>query len=91
MINLANYVTKIWKHADQPVVTSSSPVGNGWVLQDGAYAIKWYDGDQVPNNLSQLLEDNIQNTDDADDDTLEYNPENDEPGSDDEYDNVHYL
>ena len=29
--------------------------GNGWILKDGKCQIEWYDGDQVPRVLGQVL------------------------------------
>ena len=46
----------MWKLANQAVTIQSSPFGNGWLLEDNVYRIHWYEGDQVPRNLGQLVE-----------------------------------
>ena len=55
-IKRANFVAKLWKSANQAVPIQSSPVGSGWLLEDNVYRIHWYEGDQVPRNLGQLVE-----------------------------------
>ena len=55
-IKRANFVDKLWKSANQAVPIQSSPVGSGWLLEDNVYRIHWYEGDQVPRNLGQLVE-----------------------------------
>ena len=67
----ANCVAAMWKRADRRSPASYSPDGHGWNLRDGSYDLAGYDGEQVPRNLSQLLDSNIQAPDAADDEDNE--------------------
>ena len=62
-IKRANYVAMVWKNAQRPLPVTVSPVNNGWALDKGSYIINWYDGDQLPQNLSQLLGNNLDDPD----------------------------
>ena len=50
-----NYVTSVWKNASLPNPCVVKPEGHGWVLIDGRYHIKWFDGEQVPQSICQVL------------------------------------
>ncbi len=80
-IKRAHYVTKTWKCAHESCNAIGNPADNGWSLQDDIYVIKWYDCQQVPQSLSQEVEDNVQNEDVED---IEYNSGSDESDVDDE-------
>ncbi len=41
----------MWKHADTAVILPCTPLDNGWTMKDGHYAIKWFDGEQIPHNV----------------------------------------
>ena len=53
-IKRANFVAAIWRRAASPSPITYRLEGNGWVLKDGKYNIKWCDGDQVPRVLGQV-------------------------------------
>ena len=67
-IKRANYVAALWKRATKQTPSTFSPNGNGWELKDGSYYIKWYDGDQLPHSICDMLL-NDEEADDDDDDT----------------------
>ena len=52
-----NYVAALWKNATQPTPTASNPLENGWQLSDdGSYEFTWYDGDQMPDKVPEILD-----------------------------------
>ena len=55
-IKRSNLVTAMWKNA----ITSDSytwcPEENGWVLAESRYAIKWFDGLQVPRDVCNNID-----------------------------------
>ena len=56
----ANYIGNIWKNAHLPYPSSNSPEENGWRKSDGYYAINWYDGDQLPQNIGDVLRSEVE-------------------------------
>ena len=49
----ANYQSKIWLSALQPMIAAESPVGNGWEEEGGELKIKWMDGPSAPKSVMQ--------------------------------------
>ena len=49
-----NLVTSIRKNALLPKPMHYKRVGHGWFLENGCYAIKWYEGQPVPNMPNNL-------------------------------------
>lgn len=35
--------------------TTCEPVNNGWILENNQYHFKWFEGDQLPNDVSESL------------------------------------
>ena len=58
----------MWKRAASPSPITYRLEGNGWILKDGKYQIKWYDGDQVPRVLDQVLGHDVLDEDGDDND-----------------------
>jgi hypothetical protein len=54
-IKRANYVASVWKNAGLVQPCTLSPEESGWILDDGSYKIKWFDGDQLPKSLCEIL------------------------------------
>lgn len=56
-IKRANYVASLWKHAVQadPGNASGQPNEHGWHVVDGNYNINWFDGEQMPHSITQIL------------------------------------
>ena len=52
----ANYIASIWNNAHTVHVNIVSPEDNGWTLEDNQYHFKWFDWDQLPMFVSELLE-----------------------------------
>ena len=58
----------MWKRAASPSHITYRLEGNGWILTDSKYQIKWYDGDQVPRVLGQVLGHDVLDEDGDDND-----------------------
>ncbi|XP_077862898.1 uncharacterized protein LOC144345214 [Saccoglossus kowalevskii] len=54
-IKRANFVASMWKNANLPERCRFQPEDNGWVMQDGLYHIKWFEGEQVPQSVHQAI------------------------------------
>jgi len=79
-IKRTNLVTSVWKNALSPDPMLYDPIGNGWFLENGYCAIKWYEGRPVPTDLCNHIDQcTDMSGDDEEDDDLYYS-------SDDEYD-----
>lgn len=52
----ANYITSLWNNADKKLPTTFAPENNGWTLEDGQYLFYWFDGDQLPEFVSDSLQ-----------------------------------
>ena len=53
-------------------------------MEAGRYKLKWYDGDQIPRNLSDVLESNELDEDDEDDGDEYIPPDSDDDSDDDQ-------
>ena len=51
----ANYICSIWNNAHMKNPTKYDPVNNGWILENNQYHFKWFEGDQLPNDVSESL------------------------------------
>lgn len=51
----ANYICSIWNNAHLQKPTAYKPVNNGWILENDDYYFKWFEGDQLPNYVSESL------------------------------------
>lgn len=52
----ANYICCIWNNAHLKCPTIYKPENNGWVQENNQYHFKWFEGDQLPNYVSDSLE-----------------------------------
>ena len=51
----ANYQTLIWRQSDIAYVDIPSPIGNGWMTDEGGHLIvQWTDGDIMPQQLIDI-------------------------------------
>ena len=78
------FVASRWCTSTMPIEPAVYPEDHGWVLQDGKYKIKWFDGEAAPRSLDILLndvaeddEDNEDVADDEMDDSKEWESEDD--------------
>lgn len=53
----AKYIANLWSHANQKIPTIFNPVDCGWVEVKNQYQFKWYEGDQVPASVRDIIED----------------------------------
>ncbi len=74
-IKRTNYVSYIWKHAHQadPLPPNSTPETNGWQETEGKYTIKWFLGEQMPEDINP---ESIDETE-SDEDLSDYDSEED--------------
>ncbi|KAF9406799.1 hypothetical protein HW555_012938, partial [Spodoptera exigua] len=69
----ANYIASVWNNASAKMINILNPENYGWTLEDDKYHFHWFDGDQLPDFVSQSLEEELakkpeENTDEQDDD-----------------------
>ena len=50
-----NYVASLWRNATLSKPDILKPEENGWLLDDGAYKVTWFDCDQIPSSLAAIL------------------------------------
>ncbi|KAJ0182027.1 hypothetical protein K1T71_002749 [Dendrolimus kikuchii] len=51
----AHYISCIWRNAYKKQPTSLNPLEYGWIEQDKTYSFKWFEGDQLPCFVSDLI------------------------------------
>ena len=54
-IQRANFVAFLWKRATLAEPSTLKPDDHGWVMHDSSYTIKWFNGDQIPESILQIL------------------------------------
>ncbi|KAF9411372.1 hypothetical protein HW555_009819 [Spodoptera exigua] len=69
----ANYIASVWNNASAKMINILNPENYRWTLEDDKYHFHWFDGDQLPDFVSQSLEEELakkpeENTDEQDDD-----------------------
>lgn len=63
-IRRVNYQVGIWKRAHIYKPNIPSPIsGHGWTVEDGVMQPKWMEGDMMPQELIDILEETIEETD----------------------------
>lgn len=50
-----HYISRIWKNAHMKEPTSLSPTEYGWMEIGNCYVFKWFEGDQLPSSVSDLI------------------------------------
>lgn len=51
----SKYIANIWKSACEPVPSQLNPVDNGWTLSEGKYTFKWFEGEEIPEKVQDIL------------------------------------
>ena len=76
----------LWRNATQPTPTASNPLENGWQLSDErSYEFTWYDGDQMPDKVPEILDvDDISLADESDEDLMNYVSDNSDYNDEDD-------
>lgn len=59
------YITKIWKNAHSQCPTELSPIEHGSEESDEIYNFKWFENDQLPATVSDILLDTESNNDEG--------------------------
>ena len=57
------YIAKLWRNSHLQIPTTLSPIEHGWKECDGMYDYKWFEGDQLPNEVSDIIIESEENTD----------------------------
>ncbi|GFY36058.1 uncharacterized protein TNCV_4844301 [Trichonephila clavipes] len=70
----AHYISTIWKNAYKKQPSTLEPLEYGWIEQDNTFILKWFEGDQLPSFVSDLIT-NIPESDSIDDEDDSYNDE----------------
>ena len=58
MINKAkrtNFGAYIWKNVPVSNPSDLDPKDHGWLLKDNQYSINWYDGEQLPQSIANII------------------------------------
>ena len=50
-IRRANFVASMYKNANNPNPIMDNPESHGWVLKNEHYALKWVEGDNIPEDV----------------------------------------
>ena len=76
----------LWKNVTQLIPTASNPLQNGWQLSDeGSYEFTWYDGDQMPDKVAEIIDvDDISPADELDEDLTNYDSDNSDYNDEDD-------
>ncbi|XP_046596549.1 uncharacterized protein LOC124294609 isoform X1 [Neodiprion lecontei] len=85
----ANYICAIWDNAHLSKPTSRKPENNGWVPESGQYHFKWFEGDQLPNYVSdslQTLSEAVEDSDIDEDKSTEWSSSDEDNGYTDDDD-----
>ena len=51
----ANYISSVWKNAYKKQPTTLDPLEYGWMEQYDKFVFKWFEGDQLPTSVSDLI------------------------------------
>ena len=54
-IQRINYVAHLWKRARLPVGCILKAEDHGWKLNGSSYSMNWYDGEQPPQNVADII------------------------------------
>lgn len=57
----ANYIASVWNNASAKMINILNPENYGWTLEDDKCHFHWFDGDQLPDFVSQSLEEELGN------------------------------
>ena len=85
-IHRTNCVACLWRTATLPTPCTMKAEAHGWSPENGTYKIKWYDGDQLPQNVLEILNDgNTSTSEESDIDKAAYDSSDESDYEDDEY------
>ncbi|GFX71453.1 uncharacterized protein TNCV_2694411 [Trichonephila clavipes] len=70
----AHYISTIWKNAYKKTAFNFGTIEYGWIEQDNTFILKWFEGDQLPSFVRDLIT-NIPESDSIDDEDDLYNDE----------------
>ncbi|XP_054725586.1 uncharacterized protein LOC129235656 [Anastrepha obliqua] len=50
------YIATIWKNAHKKILSYLRPETCGWILVEGKYTFKWFDGPQLPSTIQDIID-----------------------------------
>lgn len=53
------YIATMWRNAHKKVPTSLKPENCGWLIADEKYQFKWFDGQQLPSTVKDVIHEEI--------------------------------
>ena len=67
-VKRTNFIAYMWKNASVSNPSDLDPKDHGWLLKDNQYIINWYDGEQLPQSIANIIckEDNAELNDSMD-------------------------
>ncbi|XP_025836082.1 uncharacterized protein LOC108740487 [Agrilus planipennis] len=68
----AHYISIVWKNAYKKQPTTLDPLDYGWIEQEDKFVFKWFEGDQLPTSVSDLIS-KIPESDSMDDEDESHN------------------
>ena len=63
----SHYLASLWKNSDKSLPIELDPCEYGWCLIDGQLRVKWFDGLQIPENISTVIDEESLSTTPASD------------------------
>ena len=54
-VKRANFIAYMWKNASVSNPSDLDPIDHGWLLKDNQYVINWYDGEQLPQSIANII------------------------------------
>ena len=79
----------MWKNADRTVPLEIDPSECGWVLQNNSFRLKWFDGDQILDNVGKAIDESPD--DEESDDDYRYSLISDDSDNEDDIDILKYF
>ncbi|KAJ8667402.1 hypothetical protein QAD02_009065 [Eretmocerus hayati] len=92
------YIANLWRNAHRNTPTVRKITDYGWIEIEERYALKWFEGKQVPDTVEEVLyrqkplvpvaDVEMESASDGDDSDLEYHPSGSESSSEEDSDYV---
>lgn len=51
----ATYITSVWMNAEKSIPTNFDPMDYGWKNENGLISFKWFDGDEMPEKVFDIV------------------------------------
>ncbi|KAG5866719.1 hypothetical protein JTB14_024164 [Gonioctena quinquepunctata] len=67
----ASYIVNNWHDAHRKVTTELSPINHGWKIMENKYEFDWFEGEQVPQLVNDVVLQPPQENSDSQSETTE--------------------